>query len=190
MSRLITAAADGAVESIGLPCRVPVVLTVHDGEALVRRCPPDERPQDPVLVPVDEAHVLLAPPGAVWVMGLPLLAGACRLVDGDSIQYRDAVVRYSTRDFLDPQRGEPLAAPGDHPVRCAACLDPELPLQAEPEVTYCPHCQWAYHISCMHGDTYRHCPVCGTTVCRTDEQREAFVLRQEEVSDHERPQPH
>lgn len=183
MPRLMRLEDNEAVESIGLPCHAAVVLSGDEPTGLVRRLRPGESVDVPVLVGHDGGHVLLTPPGLARVRGLPLLAGTCRVVNGDTIECGAQVWRYVTQDFLDPERTEPLWAPDDvasGPVLCAACMDDGQPLHAGDEVVYCPACCWAFHPQCLQGEEPTACPVCSCAICRTDRQRESFMLKGQE----------
>lgn len=178
MSRvLIDNPTEGTVDSIGLPCCSPVWLLVSGGEVSVRTSR-DGRRRVPVLAPLRDLHILLAPPRAASVMGLPLLAGTCRLADGDVITCEGATIRYATRDFVDPTRLEPLVASEE--VRCAACMSPRELLRPGDSVTYCPACRWAFHAECLAGGQLAACPICANPVCITDGQKLAFARQHEE----------
>ena len=150
---------------------------------MVRRLQPDELLHAPVLAPHEAGHVLLTPPALARVRGLPLMAGTCRVVNGDIIECGEGAWRYLTHDFLDPERTEPLWLPGGAdagPVLCAACMDDEQPLQAGEAVVYCPACRWAFHPTCLQAEDLSACPVCSCAICRTDRERESFVLKARE----------
>lgn len=177
MSRLVLSRGDGSVESIGLPCRAAVLLSRAGRTLEVRQYRRGEAFNAPVLAPAGDGHVLLTPPGVISVTGLSLLAGTCRLVDGDTMRLRSTAVRYSTHDFVDPERLEPLVLPQPgQTARCAACMSAEEPLVAGAAVVYCPGCQWAFHPECI-SDGVSACPVCSCAVCADDEARAEFILR-------------
>lgn len=183
MSRLMRLEASEAVESIGLPCHTAVALADTDGPEAVRRVQSEAAVQSAVLAPYQEGHVLLTPPAQARVRGLPLLAGTCRVLNGDIIECGAATWRYLTHDFLDPERIEPLWLPGGNaggPILCAACMDDAQPLQAGDPVVYCPSCRWAFHPECLQNPELVACPVCSCTLCRTDHERESTMLKARE----------
>ena len=173
--------SDGSVDSFGLPCRAPVAIeTGRDGLRLRMfddgRGPSFGAPAGaaPIVAPVEKGHVLVAPPEQARVRGGMVVAGCCHLLNGDVIECGGAAWRYSSADFVDPERAEPFVHPnpGGSPVQCAYCMHELEPGETS---TYCPACGFAFHQQCLAGGQVAECPMCSCPVCTTDEQRQSFA---------------
>jgi len=167
VARLITV-VDDCWDNFGLPVITPVVLRVVDDSPAVERLPDAAPDKGLILAPTDcGGHVLFADGEASGLTDCPLVAGVCRLIDGDRIRLGPYVLEYSAIDWIDPDRVEACTGGG-------FCVVNKDPLEPGSGVVYCPRCRMAMHPTCLDSQV-EACPVCGCPVAHSYEEALAIA---------------
>jgi len=162
VARLIFAAEDHVLESIGLPVLDPVAL-LPNGKSPVIKFADGEDPRAPILVPRPaDTHLLLAPPDMEVLVGCPLIAGTSILEDHDQLRVGSRLFRYTTCDWIDPQRRERFD-------REALCPVDMLAISPGEEAVFCPRCGYGMHVGCITPDL-EECLICGCPVAHSEER--------------------